>query len=155
MSAQSYILGIVYLLSFIAGIVLAIIRKEVTPWYLAWSFISFLLISLLIYDTHCLTSVYPCTVWSWIRTGLYVILPILSLIFWGYNIKHKDDEVKLEWDVAPDSMPASVPPSVAPSVPRSVPPSVAPSVPPSVPVLITSIPQPVMSLSSMPASLNV
>jgi len=35
--------------------------------------------ALITYDTNCLTKGY-CGVWSWIRTVLYIIFPVISLI---------------------------------------------------------------------------
>ena len=37
------------------------------------------MIALLIYDTDCLTSG-NCNIWSWIRTVLYAILPVLGIV---------------------------------------------------------------------------
>ena len=78
-SAQSVIIAIVYILCLIVAIV-AIIKQNmltigsgvVIIFYLAF-------IALLVYDTNCLTKG-TCGTWSWIRTILYVIFPIISLI---------------------------------------------------------------------------
>lgn len=117
MSPQAVIVAIVYILSFAASLTMTIIQKELSAWYLSGMFISILLITLLVYDTHCLTSLMPCDVWSWIRTSLYCIIPITYLIFWGYDIHKKDEKVKLEWDLIPSSK--AVPSSSASAIPSS------------------------------------
>lgn len=79
LTKQAWILAIVYILSTIIGLIMTIKARA----FNAFSFIGLLFslgfIALLVYDTQCLTSG-NCTVWSWIRTILYVFFPTIGLI---------------------------------------------------------------------------
>ena len=94
LSAQAYVIIGVYALCIIVGIIMTIVSaikdKKSTESktgttavgviaYIISLIIMALLITLIVYDTNCLTAG-QCNTWSWIRTALYVILPIISLV---------------------------------------------------------------------------
>lgn len=94
LSAQAYVIIGVYALCILVGIVMTIVtavQNRNSPKsntgataigviaYIISLIIMALLITLIVYDTNCLTAG-QCNTWSWIRTALYVILPIISLV---------------------------------------------------------------------------
>lgn len=91
LSIQAMILAIIYVIVIVLMIIAAIMdavktRKAgiITPAWVVFTqviafFIWFATIALLIYDTDCLTSG-NCNIWSWIRTVLYAILPVLGIV---------------------------------------------------------------------------
>jgi hypothetical protein len=91
LSIQATILAIIYIIVIILMIIAAIMdavktRKAgiTTPsWVIFTQVIAFFIwiamIALLIYDTDCLTTG-NCNIWSWIRTVLYAILPVLGIV---------------------------------------------------------------------------
>lgn len=94
LSVQAYVIIGVYALCIIVGIVMTIVtavQNRNSPEsntgttaigviaYIISLIIMALLITLIVYDTNCLTAG-QCNTWSWIRTALYIILPIISLV---------------------------------------------------------------------------
>jgi ABC-type dipeptide/oligopeptide/nickel transport system permease component len=94
LSAQAYVIIGVYALCIIVGIIMTIVsaikdRKSTDSQagttaigvisYIISLIIMVLLITLIVYDTNCLTAG-QCNTWSWVRTALYIILPIISLV---------------------------------------------------------------------------
>lgn len=85
LSTQAYVLIVVYALCILIGMIMTIktaIQNKSAKGIVAYIIsliITLLLITLIVYDTNCLTAG-QCNTWSWVRTSLYVILPIISLI---------------------------------------------------------------------------
>ena len=96
LSTQAYVLIGVYALCIIVGIIMTSVsavkdRKSTDSQttagataigvidYIISLIIMALLITLIVYDTNCLTAG-QCNTWSWVRTALYIILPIISLV---------------------------------------------------------------------------
>ena len=103
-SPQAIVILVVYALSIITTLVTGIAKYGFNAWTVIGLLFSILFMALSVYDTHCLTSG-NCTVWSWIRTGIYVLMPIILLILWMFSfgkdkektskatkIKHDEDE---------------------------------------------------------------
>ena len=78
-SIPAIIIAIVYFLCMIAGLVIIINNHMMNVWYGISLIFQLALILLFVYDTDCLTRG-GCGVWSWIRTILNVIFPIVFLI---------------------------------------------------------------------------
>lgn len=105
LSIQATILAIIYIIVIVMGIITAIIdtvkqRKNgiITPsWVIFTQVVAFffwlIFIALLIYDTDCLTTG-NCNVWSWIRTILYAILPVLGIVFMVLGYRHQAQQVQ-------------------------------------------------------------
>jgi hypothetical protein len=94
LSVQAWIIMSIYIISAIMSLVMMI--KMHIPIYitLLFVFIWLITIPLLTYDTHCLTDG-PCGVWSWIRTVLYCITPvvvILTSLFSGSKSSEESQE---------------------------------------------------------------
>jgi hypothetical protein len=64
--------------------------------YVLTTFVTIMFYVLILYDTNCLTKG-ECFVWSWIRTILYAILPIIYIYYmiW-FMTEVKRNEVKSE-----------------------------------------------------------
>lgn len=102
LSIQATILAIIYIIVIVLAVIAAIMdtvkQRKIgitTPsWVIFMQVIAFFMwlifIALLIYDTDCLTSG-NCNIWSWIRTILYAILPVLGIVFMviGYRQQGK------------------------------------------------------------------
>lgn len=91
LSFQANLLAIVYIIIIVIAIITTIIQDIklnksglITSWVIFSQiiglFIWLIFVVLLIYDTDCLTTG-NCNVWSWIRTILYLILPVLGIVF--------------------------------------------------------------------------
>jgi hypothetical protein len=78
-SVQSVIIAIVYILCLIVGLLTIIKQNKVSVGSIIGMLFCLGFIALLVYDTNCLTNG-ACGVWSWIRTILYIIFPIIGLI---------------------------------------------------------------------------
>ena len=77
MVIQAWILLVVYL---IFTVLTAYQIREANPGYIAGFVIWWaIFIAVVVYDTNCLV-VGDCNVWSWIRTILYLLLPIVVII---------------------------------------------------------------------------
>jgi hypothetical protein len=90
-STQAIVVLIVYVLGIIATLVTSIVKHGFTAWTAIGMLFSILFMALTVYDTHCLTAG-NCTVWSWIRTGLYILIPVISLIVWMFSFGNKDGD---------------------------------------------------------------
>jgi hypothetical protein len=91
MSAQAWTVAIVYLILCIMGVVAAVKAGQFTASYVIGLLVTLLFIGLLTYDTACLT-VGNCGVWSWIRTILYIIIPIIVIILVISSFFQKNDK---------------------------------------------------------------
>lgn len=85
MSTQAWVVAIVYLLCIVIGIVGSITSKTFTMWSALGAFVGILVLLLVTYDTACLTNGY-CGAWSWVRTVLYVIVPVIVLVIFFFAI---------------------------------------------------------------------
>lgn len=80
-SPQAILLVVVYILIIIIATVSAI-QKQGASYILGLNVVlSVALTILLAYDTACLTSG-NCGIWSWVRTVLYILIPIIGIIIW-------------------------------------------------------------------------
>lgn len=78
MSAQAWTVAIVYILLCIIGVIAAIKAGKFTASYVIGLLVTLLFIGLLTYDTACLTAG-NCGIWSWIRTILYILSPVIAI----------------------------------------------------------------------------
>lgn len=106
MSTQAWVVAIVYLLCILIGIVGSITSKTFGVWSVVGAFLSILMLLLVTYDTACLTNGY-CNAWSWVRTVLYVIFPVIGLVVFFFAVVFGKAK-------APPALPA---PTKAPSAP--------------------------------------
>ena len=79
LSVPAIILAIVYGLCLTIGIVMSVVKHQFNVLTAISFLFSAAFIALLIYDTQCLTAG-SCNTWSWIRTILYVIFPVIALL---------------------------------------------------------------------------
>lgn len=97
MYLQALILLIVYVLCLIVALISSITYKQFNVYTGISLLFTLLFVILLTYDTNCLTAG-NCGTWSWIRTVLYVILPIIflimTLISFSQGAASKADEAK-------------------------------------------------------------
>ena len=80
MSTQAIIFSIVYSILIVLSIILAIINKMFGMWNIIGSILSIAFVALFAFDTSCLTSESPCTIWSWVRTMIYVLFAVAGII---------------------------------------------------------------------------
>lgn len=96
LSNQAITIGAVYFVLYLLSIIYVVIDKQPLsfPHYLSY-FLTLCFTVLLVYDTHCLTSG-RCDVWSWIRTTLYCIIPVLVIlmVLYAIAVHKKRDESK-------------------------------------------------------------
>lgn len=97
MSPQALVLLVVYIIFFVVGLIMSIKAKTFGMNTVFGLFGSILFLCLTVYDTNCLTAG-NCGVWSWIRTILYVLIPLIALVimfvsfFKGKDITKKTEE---------------------------------------------------------------
>ncbi len=96
LSPQALTLAIIYIIVLFIGIFFTFWYKLFTPMYVLTTFVTIMFYVLILYDTNCLTKG-ECFVWSWIRTILYAILPIIYIYYmiW-FMTEVKRNEVKSE-----------------------------------------------------------
>ena len=85
MSPQAWVLGIVYLILLFGLAIASIVNKAFTPGTFLSLLVSIGFVALLTYDTACLTKG-DCSVWSWIRTIFYIIIPVIIILFLVYGL---------------------------------------------------------------------
>lgn len=78
-SKQAISLSVVFVIVILAFIILSIIQKTFKGMDIVWYVLILLYGLLVVYDTDCLV-IGGCNVWSWIRTVLHMILPIVILV---------------------------------------------------------------------------
>ena len=79
LSGQAKVLAIVYLILTSLSVIAMVIKRTITVMSMIGTLIWLALASLIIYDTHCLTSG-KCNTWSIIRTVLYGIIPVIGIL---------------------------------------------------------------------------
>lgn len=84
-STPAITLLIVYILIIVLSTVTIIINKQFRATTVLGILLSLGFVALIVYDTECL-SAGGCTIWSWIRTVLYIIVPSLILIGLAYAL---------------------------------------------------------------------
>lgn len=93
LSVPAIVLAVVYGLLLILTAIIG--YKQITPLSVFFYILSIGMAALVVYDTSCLTQG-ECTIWSWIRTVLYAIVPILTVVFIMIAVlstnKHEDEE---------------------------------------------------------------
>jgi uncharacterized membrane protein YesL len=90
MSPQTYIIAIVYTLILIISTGTTWKQNGFSMSLLLGFILSLAFVVLLAYDTLCLTQG-NCGVWSWIRTVIYIIIPVIAMITWIVMLFKKDD----------------------------------------------------------------
>ena len=88
-STQAIILLIVYILVILIGLGTTIYKEGMSLLLGLNVVLSIALTVLLAYDTACLTSG-QCGTWSWVRTILYILIPIIAIIVWVISLFRKD-----------------------------------------------------------------
>ena len=78
-SIQAKILAIIYLIVTCLSVLGALVSRTISWPGIIMTLIWLALAVLIVYDTHCLTSG-KCNTWSSIRTVIYSIIPVLSII---------------------------------------------------------------------------
>lgn len=94
LSPQSITLLVVYILLMVIALILNIKAKQFTAGSIVGLIFTSLFLVLTVYDTNCLTSG-SCGIWSWVRTVIYLIIPVLALIFMALSLFKKKDEKKV------------------------------------------------------------
>ncbi len=92
---QAWIVGIAFLASQIMNLIGSIIIGEFILTTIFSLLVSVLFIALTMYDTQCLITG-GCTVWSWIRTYLYLLIALFMIIGVIYLIIIKKKYEKLQ-----------------------------------------------------------
>lgn len=129
MSTQAWVVAVVMGLCTLLSTIIMINGKTPATLTTVLTFISLFTVAIITYDTHCLTAGY-CDVWSWVRTILYCILPVIMIIILSTSLFSKPSD-------SPSSQPTSthitIPPPapvvVAPPAPAPAPPAPAPAPP--------------------------
>ena len=85
MSIQALILAVLYIIIIVVALITSIAKHTFTISTFLNSIVSIGICALIVYDTNCLTSG-GCTPWSWIRTTLYALLPIVALLGFVYSL---------------------------------------------------------------------
>lgn len=99
-SPQAILLLVVYILIIIIATVSAI-QKQGASYILGLNVVlSLALTILLAYDTACLTSG-NCGIWSWVRTVLYIVIPIIGIIIWIISLIRNKNDTSLVNDSLP------------------------------------------------------
>ena len=107
LSSQALAITIVYSIMFLLSIGMLFYSNEgFSMSYGVSYFISIVIVVLMVYDTHCL-SVGRCDNWSWVRTTIYCIIPVLVIIMLAYAIttgqigkKNADDDTVVTYTVS-------------------------------------------------------
>jgi hypothetical protein len=79
-SYQAIIVLIVYFLVLLVSFIGTVKKVKFTFRVFVSLLVSLFIIVLLVYDTNCLTEG-TCNIWSWVRTIIYCIFPVIALIF--------------------------------------------------------------------------
>ena len=79
LTPQAILILIVYVLSLTVGTVASFHAGKFDAKSVIALLTSIVFLALVVYDTQCLT-VGACTTWSWIRSVMYVLVPVISLI---------------------------------------------------------------------------
>ena len=81
MSPQAWTIVFVYILLSISTMAIAIKNKTFKPSgsSVFGCLCTLLAIGIMTFDTDCLTSG-SCEIWSWIRTILYIIVPVIAIL---------------------------------------------------------------------------
>lgn len=90
MSPQALTIVIVYAIVIITGIVGTIMSKKLNAFSVIGFIMSIGMAALLTYDTNCL-SVGNCGIWSWVRTGFYIFIPVVMILLFIFAIFKKDE----------------------------------------------------------------
>ena len=103
-SAPAGVLAIVYIIVTLLNIIISIRQKEFGGVAIFFTMLWIALAVLIVYDTACLTEG-QCTVWSWVRTCIYAVLPILLIVAFMSSLTNakeaqKDDKKKVKTEDA-------------------------------------------------------
>lgn len=94
MSIQAWMVLGVYVLLLIISFITAIIQKTFNASFLIGFIFSIGFVALMTYDTACLTHG-SCDIWSWIRSVLWIIFPVIFMIYYFFSLgQKKTEEVK-------------------------------------------------------------
>jgi hypothetical protein len=94
LSGPAKVLAIVYLILTTISVIAMILQKTFSVFTTLGTLLWLATASLIVYDTHCLTAG-NCTTWSIIRTVLYLIIPVITIIvmlFALFQMKPKNEE---------------------------------------------------------------
>lgn len=95
MSPQAIVIFSVFLILAILSTII-MIKGKVDAYRIVISVLAWLASALLMaFDTNCL-SAGQCDVWSWIRTSLYIILPVILIILMAIALLSEDKEKRQE-----------------------------------------------------------
>ncbi len=95
MSIQAWMVLGVYVLLLIISFITAIVKKAFNASFLVGFIFSIGFVALMTYDTACLTHG-TCDVWSWIRSVLWIIFPVIFLIFYLFSLGQKSTTETVE-----------------------------------------------------------
>ncbi len=79
LSKQAWTLAIVYIICLIVNIISLIVDGSFSVGIAIGLIVVIAHMALIVFDTACLT-VGSCNIWSWVRTVLFVILPVIITI---------------------------------------------------------------------------
>lgn len=97
LTPQAILVLIVYVLSLTVGTVVSFHSGQFDVKAAIALLMSLGFLVLLVYDTQCLT-MGSCSTWSWVRSVLYVIVPVVSMIMLivsAYGSGKNEKETKL------------------------------------------------------------
>lgn len=96
LSPQAITLAVIYSLVLFIMVFITFWFRMFTPMSVLNFFITIMFFVLILYDTNCLTKG-ECYVWSWIRTILYAITPIVFICYMIWLLTMiKRDEISQE-----------------------------------------------------------
>lgn len=80
MSKQAWLVAVVHVVFIVVLVIIGIYYNAVARNMIYATVFGLLYVLLLTYDTACLTNG-DCGIWSWIRSILWIIFPIVTMIF--------------------------------------------------------------------------
>lgn len=87
LTTQAFILAVVLGVLLLVTNITLILQKAFNVGTILTTLIAAAVIALMVYDTDCLTRG-KCAGWSWIRTILYSIVPIVAILYSVWGIAH-------------------------------------------------------------------
>ena len=93
LTTQALVLAIVLGTLLVVTNIALILQKAFNPGTIISSLIGAAVIALMVYDTDCLTKG-SCKGWSWVRTILYSIVPVIAILYGvrGMAMKEKAEK---------------------------------------------------------------
>lgn len=91
MSPQSWVVAVVYGILLVVSMILLITKNAFNAFTTISFLFSIIQAAILVYDTNCLTTG-ACGVWSWIRTALYCVVPVIIYIMFIFGKQEEEQK---------------------------------------------------------------